>query len=77
MHIVRGHRLYFPKNIAFLSQKIIFALANNADPDEIPHYWAFHLGINCLSKHLFRGLGASGLERVDKTIMSVIVRKSH
>ena len=30
-----------------------FVLANNADPDEIPHYTAFHLGPHCLPKYLF------------------------
>ena len=31
--------------IAFLSQKIVFVLANSADPDEMLHYAAFHLGL--------------------------------
>ena len=34
----------FQKNIVFLSLKIDFDLANSADPDEMPHYVAFHLG---------------------------------
>ena len=29
---------------------MIFILANIADPDEMPHYVAFHLGLHCLSK---------------------------
>ena len=40
----------------FLSLKIDFVLANNADPDEIPHYAAFHLGLHFLPKRTFRGL---------------------
>ena len=37
-----------PKNILFLSLKIDFILANSADPDEMPPYAAFHLGLYCL-----------------------------
>ena len=35
--------------------KIDFVLASSADPDEMPHYVAFHLGLHCLPKHPFRG----------------------
>ena len=35
--------------------KIDFVVANSADPDEMPHYAAFHLGLHCLPKYLFRG----------------------
>ena len=31
--------LYFPNNIVFLSLKIIFVLANSADPDDMPKYY--------------------------------------
>ena len=41
--------------IAFLSLKMNFVLANSADPYEMPHYVAFHLGLHCLSKYPFRG----------------------
>ena len=27
--------------------------ANSADPDEMQHYAAFHLGLHCLPKYLF------------------------
>ena len=37
-----------------ISLKIEFVVANSADPDEMPHYVAFHLGLHCLSKYLFR-----------------------
>ena len=40
----------FKKNIEFLSLKTIFGLANSADPDEMRHYPAFHLGLYCLLK---------------------------
>ena len=36
--------------------KIDFVLANSVGPDEMPHYAAFHLGLDCLPKYLFRGL---------------------
>ena len=38
------------KKILFHSLKINFVLANSADPDEMPHYAAFHLGLCCLLK---------------------------
>ena len=31
-------------------------LANGADPDEMLHSTAFHLGLHCLPNYLFRGL---------------------
>ena len=37
----------------FLSLKIVFTLANSADPDEMPPYAAFHLGLHCLPKAAF------------------------
>ena len=43
------------KKYIFLSLKIDFALANSADPDEMPCYVAFHLGLYCLPKYQFRG----------------------
>ena len=35
--------------------KADFLLANSADPDEMPHYAAFHLDLHCLSMYLCRG----------------------
>ena len=32
-----------------------FFLANSADPDEMPHNAAFHLGLHCLQKYWFSG----------------------
>ena len=37
----------------FLSLKTNFVLANSADPDEMPHGAAFHLGLHGLPKYLF------------------------
>ena len=46
----------------FISLKIDSVLANKADPNEIPHYAEFHLGVHCLTKYLFNGY--SGPQRV-------------
>ena len=35
------------------SLKIVFVLANSADPDKMPQYVAFHLDLLCLLKYLF------------------------
>ena len=35
--------------------KIVFVLANSADPDKMRLYVAFHLSLQCLPKNLFRG----------------------
>ena len=35
---------------------IVFILANSEDPDEMPHYAAFHLALHCLQKYQFMGL---------------------
>ena len=32
--------------------KDLFILANSTDPDEMPPYVEFHLGLHCLSKYL-------------------------
>ena len=46
----------FQKNVV-LSLKIHFVLANSADPDEMPHSAAFHLGLHCLPKYpVYKGL---------------------
>ena len=36
-----------------MSLKIVFILANSVDPDEMPRYVAFHLGLHWLPKNLF------------------------
>ena len=46
--------IIYKKNIVFLSLKVYFVLANSADPDEMLHYAAFHLGLHCLQKYQFR-----------------------
>ena len=39
----------------FPSLKIDVDSANSADPDEMPYYAAFHLGLGCLPKYLLLG----------------------
>ena len=40
----------------FTSLKIDFILANNADPNEMLPYVAFHLGLHCLPKYMFTSI---------------------
>ena len=47
---LRSNWFSFPKNIVFPSLKIFILLANSADPDEMPHFVAFHQGLHCLRK---------------------------
>ena len=39
-----------------MSLKITFISANRADPDEMPPYVAFHLGLLCLPKYPYTGI---------------------
>ena len=39
-------QIIISENIIFLSLKIDFVYANSADPDEMPHFVAFHLGLH-------------------------------
>ena len=47
--------MYFQNYDVFLSLKVILILANDANPDEMKHYAAFHLGLHCLPKYPFMG----------------------
>ena len=49
----RGHRSEF-QHISVPED--FFILANSANPDEMPHYAAFHQGLHCLPKYLFTGI---------------------
>ena len=51
---IEGLHVIFCKQIVILSLKIIFVLANSVDPNEMPHNAAFHLGLHCMPKHIFR-----------------------
>ena len=48
---VRGHNYD-----VFLSLKVVLIVENSADPDEMQHYTAFHMGLHRLPKYSFRGL---------------------
>ena len=39
-----------------LSLKMVFILASSADPHEMLHYAAFHLGLHCLPMNLLTGI---------------------
>ena len=54
--ILRSCQLNFLYNGVFLSLKIVFFLVNNADPDEMTHSVAFHLGLHYLLKYLFNSI---------------------
>ena len=53
--IYDGVKGYIFKKKNNLSLKINFELANSANPNEMPHYAAYHLSIHCLAKYIFRG----------------------
>ena len=53
--VVASH--IFSENGVFLSLKIVFDLANSADPDTKPLYTAFHLGLHCLPKYMYLFIG--------------------
>ena len=42
-----GSPVIISKNIVFLSLKIDLVLAISADPDKMPLFAAFHLGLHC------------------------------
>ena len=48
---VKGARIVF----FYCYLKVVVNLANSADPDEMQHYAAFHLGHHCLPKYRFKG----------------------
>ena len=43
------------KNIIFFWSEDVFTFINCVDPDEMQHNAAFHLGLHCLQKYLFKG----------------------
>ena len=51
-------RLYFPKNVVFLSLKIDFDLANYADPDEMSPSYGLFSGFwwNRMAREYFLGM---------------------
>ena len=55
-----------------LSLKVDFVFANSADPDEMPHPVAFHLGLHCLQNYPLH-LGVCSLQMVNNWIMQFCV----
>ena len=53
----RGSQIAFLNYDVFLILKVVLVLANSADPDEMQHYAAFHLGLHFFffEKYPFRG----------------------
>ena len=52
------HSVYIEGLQAIISKKniplkCVLILANSLDPDEMPHYAAFHLDLHCLLKYTF------------------------
>ena len=47
----KGSQVDFLKYSVYLSLEIVFILANSAEPDEMQHHAAFHLGLHCLPKY--------------------------
>ena len=48
--VLRGHRSNFLSHAVFMSIKIVFTLANSADPDEMPPNVTFHLRSSLFAK---------------------------
>ena len=46
----KGLQVEFVNYDVVLSLKVVLILANSADPDEMQHYAAFHLGLYCLPR---------------------------
>ena len=72
--ILRGNRSKFLNYHVFLSLKIVFILANSADPDEMLPYMTFHLGLHFLPMHLFIGIQN---ERDDYFVLQDIFARSN
>ena len=55
MLVIVEYEKKYTCSIFFLYLKIVFIIANSADPDEMQHDAAFHLGLHCLPKYPSRG----------------------
>ena len=51
---IKGCQVIILKKYCILLSEDMFYLYS-VDPDEMQHYAAFHLGLHCLQKYLFRG----------------------
>ena len=72
--MLSGHMYEFSNNNVFLSLKIVCILANSLDPNEMPHFGAFYLGLHCLPHYLFALLVSrlSSEKRKKKHLMDLI-----
>ena len=57
---LRGYRLAFPNQDTLKFLKNVLVLANSTDAEEMQHNAAFHLGMHCFPKYLFRGFRQAG-----------------
>ena len=55
MMYFKGSQVVIPNYYVFPSVGIFLTFTNSVDPDKMPHFAAFHLGLHCLSKYLFSG----------------------
>ena len=49
---------------------VVLILANTADPDEMQHIAAFHLGLHCLPQNPFRVSSISSIKQKSGTSVS-------
>ena len=51
----KGSQVVFLNYDVFLPLKVVLVLSNSADPNEMQHYAAFHLGLHSLPNNTFKG----------------------
>ena len=71
--MLKGDRWKF--NI-FPSLNVVFILVNSADPDEVPPYAAFHLGLHCLPKYLFTDMQNKKVNFSIKTFAMILTGRT-
>ena len=54
--LFKGQKVRNSKLCWILFLKVVFTLTNSADPDTMPPYVAFHLGLHHFPKYLFTGI---------------------
>ena len=73
-----SHRFEFPHEIVFPSLNILFTLAKNVVPDEMPHCAAFNLGLVTVCQSTHSGVTRTYQVRVflyvDITLIHILVR---
>ena len=47
---IKWSQVAFLNYDVFVPLKVVLIFANSADPDEMQHHAAFHLGVHCLPK---------------------------